>query len=72
MDIEVYTDRYQREHGHKPVGRKFWSFTLVSDTVITKDHFLNLDDRQRTYPDALKEARRVAALRKSIRIIVEP
>ena len=72
MDIEVYTDRYEREHGHKPVGRRFWCFTLVSDRVTVSDHFLNLDDKQRTYPDALKEAQRIAALRKSVRIIVEP
>jgi hypothetical protein len=71
-DIEVNTTRYEREHGQKPVGRKFWCFVLVSDTITIKDHFLNLDDKQRTYPDALDEAKRVAALRKSVRIIVEP
>jgi hypothetical protein len=45
---------------------------MVSDRVTVSDHFLNLDDKQRTYPDALKEAQRVAGLRKSVRIIVEP
>lgn len=71
-DIEINTTRYEREHGQKPVGRRFWCFVLVSHSVTAKDHFLNLDDKQRTYPDALEEAKRVAGLRKSERIIVEP
>jgi len=70
MDIEVYTDRYEREHGHKPQGRRFWRFTLVS-SITTKDHCLDLGE-QMTYPDALAKALEVARLRKSERIIVEP
>jgi hypothetical protein len=31
-DIEVYTARYEREHGHPPAGRRSWVFTLVSKT----------------------------------------
>jgi hypothetical protein len=42
MDIEIYTDRYEREHGHKPQGRRFWRFTLVSSSITAKDHFLDL------------------------------
>lgn len=53
-DIEVYTARYEREHGHKPVGRRFWCFTLVSPIATAKDHFLNMDDEQRTYQRALE------------------
>lgn len=71
-EFEVYTGRYEREHGHKPVGRRFWCFTLVSPMATAKDHFLNLDDQQRTYDAALTKAREVAELRKSARIIVEP
>jgi hypothetical protein len=71
-DIEINTTRYEREHGHPPAGRKFWRFVLISDTITVKDHWLNLDDKQRTYPDALEEAKRIAGLRKSVRIIVEP
>src|SRR6476646_244655 len=70
MDIEVYTARYEREHGHRPQGRRFWRFTLVS-SITTKDHFLDLSE-QMTYPDALARALEVARLRKSERIIVEP
>jgi hypothetical protein len=70
-EIEVYTGRYEREHGQKPVGRGFWRFTLVSSSITAKDHSLVLQDAM-TYQKALEEARRVAALRKSERIIVEP
>jgi hypothetical protein len=31
-EIEVYTARYEREHGQPPAGRRFWLFTLVSET----------------------------------------
>jgi len=71
MDIEVYTARYEREHGHRPEGRRFWRFTLVSSSVTTRDHFLDLGE-QMTYSQALAMAQEVARLRKSERIIVEP
>jgi hypothetical protein len=71
MDIEVCTDRYQREHGHKPQGRRYWRFTLVSSSITAKDHFLDLG-QQMTYPNALARAQEVARLRRSERIIVEP
>jgi hypothetical protein len=71
MAIEVYTARYEREHGHKPQGRRYWRFTLVSSSIAAKDHFLDLGE-QMTYPDALAKAQEVARLRKSERIIVEP
>jgi hypothetical protein len=70
-DIEVYTGRYEREHGQKPVGRGFWRFTLVSSSITAKDHSLVLDE-QMTYQKALERARQVAEMRKSERIIVEP
>lgn len=70
-DIEITTDRYEREHGQKPVGRRFWCFVLVSASVTHKDHFLEVKQPM-TYQAALEEAKRVAALRKSERIIVEP
>jgi hypothetical protein len=70
MGIEVYTARYEREHGHKPQGRRFWRFTLVSSSITAKDHFLDLSE-QMTYP-ALAKAQEVARLRRSERIIVEP
>ena len=70
-EIEVYTERYEREHGHKPVGRRFWSFTIVSPTVTVKDHFLHIGEAM-TYEKALARAKEVAERRKSERIIVEP
>jgi hypothetical protein len=41
--IEVYTARYEREHGHKPQGKRFWRFILVSESVTDKDYSLALD-----------------------------
>lgn len=71
MEIEVYTGRYEREHGQKPVGRRFWRFTLVSPLATAKDHFLDMD-KSMTYQQALERALEVAKLRKSERVIVEP
>lgn len=34
-DIEINTTRYEREHGHKPVGRRFWCFVLVSHSITS-------------------------------------
>jgi hypothetical protein len=71
-EIEVYTGRYEREHGQKPVGRGFWRFTLVSSKSTVADHPIVLQHAM-TYQKALEEAQRVAELRKHIeRIIVEP
>jgi hypothetical protein len=71
-EIEVYTGRYEREHGHKPVGRRYWSFTLVSSRSTIDDHHIDLQDAM-TYQKALAEAQRVAAIRRFVeRIIVEP
>ena len=71
-EIEVYTARYEREHGQKPAGRRFWRFTLVSSRSTVADHSIVLQDAM-TYQRALAEAQRVAELRKHIeRIIVEP
>jgi hypothetical protein len=72
VEVEIITKKYEQFHERKPAGRKFWAFTLEADTITIKDHYLNLDDKQRTYPEALEEAKRVAWLRKSVRIIVEP
>ncbi|MBR0935769.1 hypothetical protein [Bradyrhizobium jicamae] len=30
-DIEIYTSRYEDEHGHPPAGRRVWIFKLVSE-----------------------------------------
>jgi hypothetical protein len=70
-EIPVDTSRYERKHGRKPVGRRYWSFTLVSSSITAKDHPLLLQDEM-TYQKALERAQEVAARRKSERIIVEP
>lgn len=70
-EIEIYTDRYEREHGRRPAGRRFWRFMLVSSSVTTKDHYLDIGQAT-TYEKALERALEVARLRRSERIIVEP
>jgi hypothetical protein len=69
MEIEVYTARYEREHGHKPQGKRFWRFILVSQNVTARDHMLVLDQPM-IYPMALEKAQEAAGQRKSIRILV--
>ncbi|WFU66733.1 hypothetical protein [Bradyrhizobium brasilense] len=70
-EIEVHTDRYEREHGRKPAGRRFWRFTLVSSTVTAKDHHLDIG-QPLAYRAALEQAKEMARLRKSEQIIVKP
>lgn len=70
-DIEIDTRRYEAEHGQEPMGRRFWAFTIVSHSVTTRDHFHN-PGKALTYQAALEEAKRVAELRKSEKIIVMP
>jgi hypothetical protein len=70
-DIEIYTERYEREHGRKPAGRRFWRFILVSPSVTSKDHYLDIGE-QMTYDKALDRAKEVARMRRAVRIIVEP
>lgn len=69
--VEVDTSRYEREHGRKPTGRRFWRFTIVSPSVTTKDHHYDPQEAL-TYAKALEMAENVAKLRRSTRIIVEP
>ncbi len=69
-DIEVYTARYEREHGHPPAGRRFWVFTLVSETgeiLYEVKH-----NEQLIYPAARDRARATAEQSKAFRIMVEP
>lgn len=70
MAIEIHTARYEREHGQKPVGKRFWRFTIVSPTITVKDYELRLEEAM-TYQKALEKALEVAERRKSERVIVE-
>jgi hypothetical protein len=36
MEIEAYTARYEREHGHKPQGKRF--FVDAEDHRLTVEH----------------------------------
>lgn len=36
VEIEIDTRKYERFHDRKPAGRKFWSFTLESDTITRR------------------------------------
>lgn len=69
--MEVDTSRYEREHGRKPAGRRFWRFVLVSGSVTAKDHWLDAQKAE-TYDAALKKALEVAELRRAVRVEAEP
>ncbi|MHC2336251.1 hypothetical protein [Bradyrhizobium sp. USDA 4454] len=69
-EIEVYTARYERQHGHAPAGRRFWLFTFVSETGAILYEFK--PGEQLIYPVALERAKAAAEQRKAFRIIVEP
>ena len=42
-------------NGHKPQGRRYWRFVLVSSSIVAGDYFLDLGE-QMTYPFALARA----------------
>lgn len=69
--MKVDTSRYEREHGRKPAGRRFWRFVLVSGSATVKDHWLDAQKAE-TYDAALKRAIEVAELRRAVRVEVEP
>jgi hypothetical protein len=70
-EITIDTSIYESKTGRKPVGRAFWTFRIVSDSVTIADKFLH-SDQPATYDAALKRAKEVAILRRSTRIVVEP
>lgn len=69
--MNIRTESYERVHGHKPRGRDYWRFKLVTDRVTEKDHFCNSKADQ-TYPSALKAATQIALRRRSHTIVVLP
>ena len=69
--MKVSTEIYERVNGRKPRGRGYWCFKLVTDRVTERDHFVNSKVDQ-TYPSALKEATRIAVMRRSQTIVVLP
>jgi hypothetical protein len=70
-EITIDTSSYQRKTGQKPVGRAFWTFRIVSESVTIADKIVS-SDQPATYVAALAKAKQVAALRRSTRIVVEP
>ena len=69
--MKVRTDIYERVNGRKPRGRGYWCFLLVTDRVTERDHFVSSKVNQ-TYPSALKAATRIALMRRSHTIVVQP
>jgi hypothetical protein len=69
--MNIRTDIYERVNGRKPRGRGYWRFKLVTDRVTEKDHFFSSMVGE-TYPHALKEATRIALMRRSQTIVVLP
>jgi len=40
-EITIDTSTYERKTGRKPVGRAFWSFRLISDSVTVADKVIS-------------------------------
>jgi hypothetical protein len=68
-------DRHQRLRAeNRPQtcrGRAFWTFRLISDSATVADKFIS-SEAPATYDAALKRAKEVAVLRRSVLIVVEP
>ena len=69
-DIPIETDEYEQRFG-KPVGRGFWHFRIVSSSPAVRDHVFTTH-KAVTFQEACREAREVAELRRSEKIILMP
>ena len=68
--ITIDTTKFEARHG-KPKGKRYWSFTIVSPSVTSKDKFFQVTEPM-TFQRACEKVMQLAELRRSNRIIVEP
>jgi hypothetical protein len=69
-DIQIDIDDYQRRFG-KPVGRDFWRFRIISSSPAVRDHVFTTN-KAVTFQEACREAREIAELRRSEKIVLVP
>jgi hypothetical protein len=68
--ITIDTTKFEAKHG-KPKGKRYWSFTIVSRSITSRDKFFQVGEPM-TFQKACEKAKDLAELRRSDRIIVEP
>ena len=69
-DIPIDTTDYEHRFG-KPVGSAFWSFRIVSTDSAVRDHVFTTH-KPVIFPEAYRQAREVATMRRSEKIILVP
>jgi hypothetical protein len=69
-DIPIDTTDYEHRFG-KPAGRAFWSFRIVSADPAIRDHVFTTH-KPVVFQEACREARELAIMRRSEKIILVP
>jgi hypothetical protein len=69
-DIPIDTEDYEHRFS-KPLGRAFWSFRIVSADPAIRDHAFTTH-KPVIFPEACRQARELATMRRSERIIPVP
>ena len=69
-DMPIDTTDYEHRFG-KPVGRAFWNFRIVSADPAVRDHVFTTH-KPVIFPEACREARELATMRRSEKIILVP
>ena len=69
-EIPIDTDDYEHRFG-KPAGRAFWSFRIVSADPAIRDHVFTTR-KPVIFKEACHEARELAKIRRSEKIILVP
>ena len=69
-EIHIDTDEYEHRFG-KPAGRAFWSFRNVSADPAIRDHVFTTH-KPVIFKEACHEARQLAKMRRSKKIILVP
>lgn len=69
-EIPIDTKDYEHRFG-KPAGRAFWSFRIVSADPAIRDHVFTTH-KPVTFQEACREARELAKMRRSEKIILVP
>ena len=67
-EIPIDNDNYERRFG-KPAGRAFWSFRIVSSDPAIRDHVFTTH-KPVIFQEACREARELAKMRRSEKIIL--